>query len=55
MLFDKMKAVLHNQRGQGMVEYNLVLILISLMALAALALIGQFAPEAFSRASGSLK
>lgn len=39
---DALKAVLHNQRGQGIVEYNLILLLVALTAITALALIGKY-------------
>jgi pilus assembly protein Flp/PilA len=50
----KLRNLLFDQNGQGMVEYNLVLILLSLVAIAALMIIGNFVPGAFSGASGAL-
>jgi Flp pilus assembly pilin Flp len=52
---DIIKAVLYEQRGQGMVEYDLVLILLSLVAIAALTIIGNFLPGAYSGAAGALQ
>ncbi|WP_156478639.1 Flp family type IVb pilin [Anaerosporomusa subterranea] len=43
--FNKLEAVFRDQCGQGLVEYNLVLIIISLIAIAALTIIGNFLPN----------
>ena len=55
MWTDALKVVLHDQRGQGLVEYTLVLVLISLLAIVALTQIGKFLPGALSGASGALQ
>lgn len=52
---NNLKAVLLDQCGQGLVEYNLILILVSLVAIAALTIIGNYAPGTFSEASGVLQ
>lgn len=51
---NKLKTILCGQQGQSMVEYNFLLLLLSLAAFAALVLIGQYAPEVFRDAAGSL-
>jgi Flp pilus assembly pilin Flp len=53
--FNKLEAVLRDQCGQGLVEYNLVLILISLIAIAALTSIGKFLPGALAGVLGALQ
>jgi pilus assembly protein Flp/PilA len=37
---NKVKALLHREEGQGLVEYALILVLISIVAIGALAAIG---------------
>ena len=39
-LIHKVKAVWDSQEGQGLVEYSLILVLVSIVAIAALGLIG---------------
>jgi pilus assembly protein Flp/PilA len=39
-LIQKVKAVWESQEGQGLVEYSLILVLVSIVAIAALGLIG---------------
>ena len=40
-LIHKVKAVWDSQEGQGLVEYSLILVLVSIVAIAALGLIGE--------------
>ena len=40
-LIHKVKAVWDSQEGQGLVEYALILVLVSIVAIAALGLIGE--------------
>jgi pilus assembly protein Flp/PilA len=37
---NKIKALLHREEGQGLVEYALILVLVSIVAIGALAAIG---------------
>jgi pilus assembly protein Flp/PilA len=55
MWINALKVVLYDQRGQGLVEYNLILILVSLLAIAALVLIGKFLPGILTTVLGSLQ
>lgn len=53
--FNKLEAVLRDQCGQGLVEYSLVLILVSLIAIAVLTIIGNFLPVALAVVLGALQ
>ena len=39
-LFNKVTAVLRNEKGQGMVEYGLIIALIAIVVIAALIILG---------------
>lgn len=49
-----LKAILKDENGQGMVEYGLILGLISIAAIAAIVLIGPKIKETFSAAEKAL-
>lgn len=46
--FNKLEAVLRDQFGQGLVEYNLILMLIALIVIVTLTIIGNFMPNAIA-------
>jgi pilus assembly protein Flp/PilA len=47
-------AMLYDEEGQGLVEYALIIALVSIVAIAALRLLGNKANNALSNASNSL-
>jgi pilus assembly protein Flp/PilA len=44
-----------NERGQGLVEYALILVLVAIVVIAALLLLGPMIGNAFSTVNGSLQ
>ena len=44
-----------NERGQGLVEYALILVLVAIVVIAALFLLGPMIGNAFSTVNGSLQ
>ena len=53
-MFTMMQAVLQNKKGQGMVEYGLILGLISLVAIATMTTMGGTISTMFTTLSGKL-
>ncbi len=47
-------SMLRNEEGQGLVEYALIIALVSIVAIAALRLLGQKANNSLSNAAGNL-
>jgi pilus assembly protein Flp/PilA len=52
--WNEAKQVLRNQKGQGMVEYGLILSLIAVVVIAALTLTGTNLRAMFTGAAGSI-
>lgn len=55
LLFMSLKALLRNEKGQGMVEYGLILSLIAVVVIAALTLMGTNLQGMFNSTAGSIK
>ena len=55
LLFTSLKALFHNEKGQGMVEYGLILSLIAVVVIAALTLMGTNLQGMFNSTAGSIK
>lgn len=53
-MFEMMKGVLQNRKGQGMVEYGLILALIAVVVIGALTLMGGNISTMFSNVAGSI-
>lgn len=53
--WDNAKQVLSNEKGQGMVEYGLILSLIAVVAITALSLTGTNLDAMFTNAAGKIK
>jgi pilus assembly protein Flp/PilA len=49
------KTFLKNQRGQGMVEYALILVLVAVIVIAALTIMGPRISFIFDQVSGAIK
>jgi len=54
MIWEMMKAQLQSQKGQGMVEYGLILALVSVIALVALTSVGTSIGTAFTTVTTAL-
>lgn len=54
MMLEMVKLVLQNRKGQGMVEYGLILALVAIVAMVALGPIGTNAAATFGRVSAAL-
>jgi pilus assembly protein Flp/PilA len=54
MMLEMVKLVLQNRKGQGMVEYGLILALVAIIAMAGLTPIGNNALATFTRVAGAL-
>lgn len=54
MMLEMVKLVLQNRKGQGMVEYGLILALVAIIAMAGLTPIGENALATFTRVSAAL-
>lgn len=55
MLWEDIKAWLGNQRGQGMVEYGLILALISVVVIGVLTTMGGNLKTMFTNAASNIK
>lgn len=55
MYFEMFKNLLRNEKGQGMVEYGLILSLIAVVVIAALTLMGTNLQGMFNSTAGSIK
>lgn len=55
LFLTSLKALLHNEKGQGMVEYGLILSLIAVVVIAALTLMGTNLQGMFNSTAGSIK
>lgn len=53
-MFSNLVAMLRDEKGQGLVEYALIIALVSVVAIVALRLIGTNAKKTFSNAAGNL-
>ena len=53
-MLNNLKAMLINDDGQGLVEYALIIALVSIVAIAALSVLGKKASNTLSNAAGSL-
>ncbi|NMC33509.1 MAG: Flp family type IVb pilin [Veillonellaceae bacterium] len=53
-MLEMVKVMLQNRKGQGMVEYGLILALVAIIAMAGLSGIGTAALNTFTTVSGSL-
>ncbi len=53
-MLNNFTAMLYDEEGQGLVEYALIIALVSIVAIAALRLLGNKANNALSNASNSL-
>jgi len=51
----KLSTFLHDDAGQGLVEYALILVLVSIVAIVALTLLGQKASNSLSNSASQLK
>ena len=54
-MFTMITAVLQNKKGQGMVEYGLILALVAIVVIGALTFIGTDISALFTKVSGNLK
>ena len=54
MMLEMVKFVLQTRKGQGMVEYGLILALVAIIAMAGLSGIGTAALNTFTTVSGAL-
>jgi pilus assembly protein Flp/PilA len=54
-MFEMMNVVLQNRKGQGMVEYGLILALVSIFAIAALNLMAPEIANTFGKVTNALK
>ncbi|VBB06616.1 flp/fap pilin component [Lucifera butyrica] len=54
MLLEMVKMMFRNQKGQGMVEYGLILALIAVVVMGTLAAMGTTLNGMFTKISGSL-
>lgn len=54
LAWNQLKQVLSNQKGQGMVEYGLILALIAVVAIGTLTTMGEDINALFTRASAGL-
>ncbi|KYZ76685.1 hypothetical protein AXX12_09715 [Anaerosporomusa subterranea] len=55
LMWDDAKQVLRNQKGQGMVEYGLILALVAVVAVATLTTLGTDLKAMFTTAGEKLK
>lgn len=55
MYWEAFKGLLKNEKGQGMVEYGLILSLIAVVVIAALTLMGGNLTSMFNSTAGSIK
>jgi len=53
-MFKNFISMLRNDEGQGLVEYALIIALVSIVAIAALQVLGKKASNTLSNAAGSL-
>ena len=53
-MFEMMKSVLQSRKGQGMVEYGLILALIAVVVIGALTLMGTNIKTMFGTVSGGI-
>jgi len=53
-VFNNLKSMLKNDAGQGLVEYALIIALVSIVAIAALSVLGKKASNTLSNAAASL-
>ena len=54
-MFEMMKGILQNRKGQGMVEYGLILALIAVVVIGALTLMGGNLSTMFTGTAGQIK
>ena len=54
MMLEMVKVVLQNRKGQGMVEYGLILALVAIIAMVGLGPIGTAAKATFDTVAGAL-
>ena len=55
MMWENLKASLRNQKGQGMVEYGLILALISVVVIGVLTTMGGNLKTMFTNAASNIK
>ena len=53
-LYQKSKQLMQNDRGQGLVEYALILVLIAIVVIAAVSNVGHSTSNAFQNINSSL-
>lgn len=53
-MFNQLTALLRDDEGQGLVEYALIIALVSIVAIAALQVLGKKASNSLSNAAGYL-